>query len=233
MKRFLAAATMVVSLAAKAEPLGELFWEPGMQPARFARAGTQLVFPGVPGNGHAGPRATRIALLSSGVAARHPQLAGYVVEAADFTGEGPEDAIGLGTALALVTLFGEGMRETDLAIVSAKVADRTGRVRERDVIEAIEWAAARGARVVHLGLGFRGTRSEHAELCDTIRRHWNVLFFASAGDFPRPTEIYPANCRVPNLHPTWANPAARPLVELAPDEILGPGMARLVINMEK
>ena len=90
--------------------------------------------------------------------------------------------------------------------------------------------ASRGARVVYLRLGFRGTRKEHAALCEAIRERWNVLFFASAVNVVPPTEVYPANCRLGNLHATWADPRARPAVQLAPNEVLGPGMARLVLE---
>jgi len=69
MRRLIALVLATLSTAAAAESLGELFWEPGMQPARFAQAGTQLVYPGVPAGGVPGARAVRIALLSSGVAA--------------------------------------------------------------------------------------------------------------------------------------------------------------------
>jgi hypothetical protein len=103
-------------------------------------------------------------------------------------------------------------------------------VREGDVIRAIEWAAARGARVVYLRLGFRGGRREHAALCEAIRERWNVLFFASAVNIVPPVEVYPANCRLGNLHATWADPRARPPLELAPNEVLGPGMAKLILE---
>ena len=195
-----------------------------------AMDGRRLVFPGAARHGRAAPDAYRVAVIDSGISPGHPQLAGYVVEAVDFTGEGLEDALGHGTAVALVAAFGDRRPQPEVALLSAKVADRSGRVRESDVIGAIEWAAGRGARVVYLRVGFRGTRSEHAALCETIRQRWNVLFFASAVNIVPPTEVYPANCRVPNLHATWADPRARPPVELAPNEVLGPGMAKLVLE---
>ncbi len=133
-----------------------------------------------------------------------PQLAGYVAETADFTGEGPEDVLGHGTALALIAVFQD--RNYPVSLLSAKVADRNGRVREQDVIAAIDWAVKRGARVVNLTLGFQGVKRQYRGLCEAIARHWNVLFFASAGNFARPTEVYPANCRLGNLHATWTDP---------------------------
>jgi hypothetical protein len=215
----------IASLAAAGE-IGELLWEPGMK----AMDGGKLVFPGAAKHGRAAPGAPRVAVIDSGIAPGHPQLAGYVVDAIDFTGEGPEDALGHGTAVALVAAFGDRLPQPEVALLSAKVADRNGRVREPDVIRAIEWAASRGARVVYLRLGFRGTRKEHAALCETIRERWNVLFFASAVNIVPPTEIYPANCRLGNLHATWADPRLRPPVDLAPNEVLGPGMAKLLLE---
>lgn len=189
-----------------------------------------LVFPGAPKNGRAPAGAPRVAVIDSGIAPGHAQLAGYVVDSADFTGEGLDDALGHGTAVALVALFGDRQPEPAVALLSAKVVSRDGAVREADVIRAIEWAASRGARVVYLRLGFRGTRKEHAALCESVRRNWSVLFFASAVNQVPPAEVYPANCRLGNLHPTWIDPRTRPAVQLAPNEVLGPGMARLVIE---
>lgn len=42
------AAAGAISFAAAAEPLGELFWEPGMEPARFAqtRLSNEVLGPG-------------------------------------------------------------------------------------------------------------------------------------------------------------------------------------------
>ena len=147
------------------------------------------------------------------MAPSHPQLEGFIAEAADFTGEGPQDLLGHGTALALIAVFGEPGFE--VKILSAKVADRSGRVREQDVIDAIDWAVRRGAKAVSVGVGFHGTRREYRALCEAIAGHWNVLFFAAVGNVSPPREVYPANCRIGNLHPVWADPAqprADPLV---------------------
>lgn len=195
-----------MAAASHARAEGRLFWEAGFEPAKYAAVakGGRVLFPGVPAGGRAAPDAILVALVDSGVAPAHPQLAGYVVDAVDFTGEGLEDALGHGTALGLVAVFGN--RDSNFALLSAKVADRNGRVREQDVIAAIDWAVKRGAKAVNLSLGFQGVRRDFTALCDTIRYHWNVLFFASAGNFPRPTEVYPANCRQGNLHVTWTDP---------------------------
>jgi subtilisin family serine protease len=195
---------MLAPLHARAE--GSLFWEAGFEPAKYAPVaqGRRVIYPGAPMGGRAAPDAIPIALIDSGVSLKHPQLGGYVLDAVDFTGEGLDDVHGHGTALGLIAVFGG--RDANFSILSAKVADRQGRVREKDVIEAIHWAVKRGARVVNLSLGFQGVRREYTALCDTIRYHWNVLFFASAGNFPRPTEVYPANCRQGNLHVTWVDP---------------------------
>ena len=204
MKRPVIFSLLLFSLHAQAE--GNLFWEAGLEPAKYAAVaqGHRVVYPGVPPGGRAPADALPIALVDSGVAPRHPQLAGYLADAVDFTGEGLEDVLGHGTALGLIAIFGE--RNSAISLLSAKVADREGRVREQDVIAAIDWAVGRGARVINLSLGFQGQRRDYAALCDKIRYHWNVLFFASAGNFPRPTEVYPANCRLWNLHITWTDP---------------------------
>jgi len=185
---------------------GQLFWEAGFEPAKYAAVaqGRRVVYPGAPSGGRAAADALPIAIIDSGVAMRHPQLSGYVAEAVDFTGEGLDDVVGHGTALGLLAVFGD--KNLSVSLLSAKVADRNGRVREQDVIQAIDWAVKRGARAVRLSLGFQGSKHEYRALCDTLRYHWNVLFFASAGNFPRPTEVYPANCRLWNLHVTWTDP---------------------------
>jgi subtilisin family serine protease len=194
-------ALALFSLQANAQ--GQLVWEPGMQPERYA--GRQLLYRGAAAGGAPAANAVSIALIDSGVATQHPQLQGYIAASADFTGEGPEDVLGHGTALALIAVFEETSSRARL--LTAKVADRSGSVREPALLQAIDWAVNRGAVAVHIGASFQGTRRQYRALCDAIARHWTITFFAAVDTFSPPREQYPANCRIGNLHPVWADPA--------------------------
>lgn len=189
---------LLLPLAALAQ--GSLVWEAGTEHFK----GRQAYYPGVAAPGPAA-NATTIALIDSGVALRHPQLESYIAGAKDFTGEGLQDELGHGTALALIALFEHP--DARVKVVSAKVAARSGAVREGALIDAIDWVVRQGARAVHIGASFQGPRRQYRELCDAIARHWNVTFFAAVGTFSPPREQYPANCRIGNLHPVWADPA--------------------------
>jgi len=104
-------------------------------------AGHWMLMRGIPVD-HAGidGRSTRVAVIDSGVAADHPQLAGLVSVAKDFTGEGAEDKVGHGTVMA-ITLRAAGasmgMAAPSPEIVSAKVAGADGTIRKQAVIAAI------------------------------------------------------------------------------------------------
>ena len=189
---------LLLPLAALAQ--GNLVWEAGME--RYK--GRQSYYPGVAAPGPAA-NATTIGLIDSGVALKHPQLESYIVGAKDFTGEGLQDELGHGTALALIAVFDHP--DARVKVVSAKVAGRSGTVREGALLDAIEWVVRQGATAVHIGASFQGRRHHYREFCEAIARHWNVMFFAAVGTFSPPREQYPANCRIGNLHPVWADPA--------------------------
>lgn len=201
---------LLLPLAALAQ--GSLVWEPGLSPERYA--GRQIRYPGVAAPGPAA-NATTIALIDSGVALKHPQLEPYIVGAKDFTGEGLDDVLGHGTALALIAVFEHP--DARVKVLSAKVASRSGMVREAALADAIEWVVRQGASAVHIGASFVGSRRHYRELCDAIARHWNVTFFAAVGTFSPPREQYPANCRIGNLHPVWADPAQPRQYNLVPN----------------
>ncbi len=82
------------------------------------------------------PPAGLIAILDTGVLRDHPDLAGRVVAEVDFTGEGPEDRCGHGTAVSLIAL-----RQGDFGIVNVKVADANGRGAPDRLIRAMDWLA--------------------------------------------------------------------------------------------
>jgi tetratricopeptide (TPR) repeat protein len=174
------------------DPVGELFWEQGLDPA--VQGQDFLLFPGVPLHGTPPENATLVGVIDSGVATDHPQLAGYVRACADFGGDGPADTLGHGTAVALQLLFASGQRHPPIVIFSAKVTDAAGRIRQQAVLDAIEWVGQQGAAIVNLSLGFRGRREKYERLCAAIARHPGILFYAAAGNFGPNVQVFPAAC---------------------------------------
>lgn len=192
---------MMMALSVEAGELGSLFWDPASAPESYVSEGkpSLLLFPEVPWGGKASADAILIGVIDSGVRSDHPQLAGYLKEAKDFTEEGLEDELGHGTVVALIALFSTGKAQPPSALISAKVANRKGEIREKDVIDAIDWLVERGARIVNLSLGFKGTAEEHADLCAAILRHKDTFFAAAAGNYGPETRVYPAACEAENL----------------------------------
>ena len=173
---------------------GELFWD-GAIPH-----GTELLlYPGVPLHGKAPENAVLVGVIDSGISSTHPQLAGYARACADFGGGGPEDTLGHGTMVALQLLFANGVSNPAMAILSANVTDAQGRIRQRAVIEAIDWVAEQGAAIVNLSLGFRGKDEDYRGLCAAIAGHPNIRFFAAAGNYGPDVKVFPSACGCENL----------------------------------
>jgi tetratricopeptide (TPR) repeat protein len=207
-----------------AEQVGELFWEAGVDPAVPGQE--FLFFPGVPPHGKAPENAALTAIIDSGVATAHPQLAGYVRACADFGGEGPEDTLGHGTAVALRLLFAHGVINPSIAILSAKVTDSEGRIRQQAVVDAIEWVAQRGAAIVNLCLGFRGSAEMYEALCAAIARHPDMLFFAAAGNYGPEVKVFPAACGHDNVISVGAtDETGKPAGYAGPGDVYASGNA--------
>ncbi|OPY16848.1 MAG: Cell wall-associated protease precursor [Syntrophus sp. PtaU1.Bin005] len=145
-------------------------------------------------------RSATIAVIDSGILADHPQIRGLIAEQEDFTGEGPEDRIGHGTIVAILTLQARSAAPPEFQnlpsprILVAKVADADGTVDKHAVISAIDWAASRGAGVVNLSLGFIEGTDDYSDLCSAITKHPEVLFVAAAGNYGPDVRVYPAAC---------------------------------------
>ncbi len=198
---------LLVSPVCRGSNIGALLWEAGLDRAAYATAnsGQRLLFPGVPVGGKAPKDAMLVGIIDSGVLLTHPQLAGYVSAARDFTGEGDDDVLGHGTAVALTALFSLGSTSPKAAIVSAKVVGRDGKIQKNKVIQAVQWMAARGVKIVNLSLGFPGSRTEHRDLCDALARRSGILFVAAAGNEGPDTEMFPAACKASNVMSVGAN----------------------------
>lgn len=175
--------------------------------------GRYYLLPGLPLNTNPPTNTVRpIAIIDSGIHKDHPQLQGLVIKELDFTGEGPDDIIGHGTAVALLllrsmytnskklnTLPIVNFTQTSQAILSAKVASKTIRPGLTNVIKAIDWAAENGAAVINLSLGFRGALAEYRELCEIIVKYPNIQFAAAAGNLGPSVKVFPAACGSKNI----------------------------------
>lgn len=179
------------------EQMGELFWESGVQPAVVGRK--LLYFPGMPLHGKSPENSELCGVIDSGIAQSHPQIAGYVRAFADFSGDGLEDSLGHGTAVALQLLYSNGVSNPAITILSAKVTDADGKIRQQAVADAIEWVAQQGARFVNLSLGFRGGADKCQVLCAAIARHPDILFIAAAGNYGPDIERCPSACGLDNV----------------------------------
>ncbi|GAA2849540.1 peptidase [Actinoplanes cyaneus] len=98
-----------------------------------------------------------VAVLDTGVDATHPDLAGRVTAARDFSGSGSTaDGFGHGTHVASIAAGGRGVAPGARLLVG-KVLDDTGNGYESGIIEGMQWAVDSGARVINMSLGGSAT----------------------------------------------------------------------------
>jgi len=207
------------------EQMGELFWESGAE--AMAQGPELMLFPGVPLHGKSPENSVLVGIIDSGITQAHPQLAGYIRACADFSGEGLEDSLGHGTLVALQLLYANGKTNPPIAILSAKVTDAHGRMRQQAVVDAIEWLAQQGARVVNLSLGFRGGAAKFPVLCAALARHPDTMFCAAAGNFGPDVEVCPAACGLDNLLTVGATDASGQAADYSgAGTVYAPGTAR-------
>ncbi|MFI7673017.1 S8 family peptidase [Actinophytocola sp. NPDC049390] len=106
--------------------------------------------------GHTGA-GTTVAVLDTGIDATHPDLAGAIVGAHDFTGDpgNPDDRHGHGTHVASI-VTGEHATyrgvAPDAKLLNAKVMGDDGVGYESAIIAGMEWAATSGADVVNMSI---------------------------------------------------------------------------------
>lgn len=133
-----------------------------------------------------------VAVLDTGVDAEHPDLAGQVAAAADFTGSpSTDDLFGHGTHVA-ATIAGTGDGGSPsrpgvapgARILSGKVLGDDGFGDSSSVIAGMEWAVAQGADVVNLSLG--GGPSDGTDplslAVNRLSAESDTLFVVSAGN---------------------------------------------------
>lgn len=129
----------------------------------------------------------KVAVLDTGYDPTHPDLAGRVGLAQDFTGEGSAvDRHGHGTHVA-ATVGGAGTRKgvaPGATLLVGRVLDGSGSGELSWVIAGMEWAVEQGARVVNLSLGAGASDGTDpvSEAVNALTEKSGALFVVAAGN---------------------------------------------------
>jgi hypothetical protein len=151
--------------------------------------------------------AARVCILDSGVNSNHPLLRPAFGEAASYVkGQGEEDEVGHGTAVAGIALYGDieeclaaNQWLPELILCSGKVMTRGAgaddavfdeKTIERSIEKAVEYFAGElGCRIFNLSLGNENVPYDGrhvrgiAYTLDRLAREYDILFVVSAGNF--------------------------------------------------
>ncbi|WP_344417059.1 S8 family serine peptidase [Amycolatopsis minnesotensis] len=159
--------------------------------ANLDRSVPQIGAPEVWRSGFTG-KSVKVAVLDTGVDAGHPDLAGKVLEARDFSGgQDATDRHGHGTHVAS-TIAGSGAASggrfkgvaPDAGLLVGKVLGDDGSGGWAEIISGMEWAADQGAKVINLSIG--GDDAEGIdpleEAVNRLTRDKGVLFVIAAGN---------------------------------------------------
>jgi subtilisin family serine protease len=152
------------------------------------------------------PKGPVMAVLDSGVMLHHPYIRAVLREALDLTGEGPEDAVGHGTTVALIAV-----RAIPAPLVSIRIVGLAPRD-DGDALMArgLRLAAERGATIINVSAGVdlecanaRNpnplpflARCDETPICRAVSevRAQGALVVAAVGNTPGRTGC-PACCR--------------------------------------
>ncbi|MDT6983092.1 S8 family serine peptidase [Streptomyces lusitanus] len=161
-------------------------WLDGRVRAALDRSTAQIGAPEVWKSGNRGED-VKVAVLDTGADASHPDLAGRISEAQDFSGSsGTGDAFGHGTHVASIVggsgAASGGARKgvaPGVDLLVGKVLGDDGFGTESQVIDGMEWAVARGADVINMSLG----SDAPSDGTDPMSRTLNELSAASGALF--------------------------------------------------
>jgi len=158
-------------------------WLDGKVKASLDRSTVQI---GAPTAWKAGLTGTgvKVAVLDTGIDAGHPDVAGRITEARDFSGsENTVDHFGHGTHVASIAVGRKGVAPGAQLLVG-KVLDDSGSGYESGIIEGMQWAVDRGAKVVNLSLGGDATDGTDpmSAAVDELSSASGALFVIAAGN---------------------------------------------------
>lgn len=134
----------------------------------------------------------KVAVLDTGVDANHPDLAGRIIEAQDFSGTGTaQDGHGHGTHVAS-TVAGSGAASDGLRkgvapgarLLVGKVLNDAGSGYDSGIIAGMEWAARSGAKVINMSLGGSATDGTDpmSQALNDLSAETGALFVVAAGN---------------------------------------------------
>jgi len=175
--------------AVRARP-GTKVWLDGQATLDDAESHAQIGAPAAWRLGYTG-KDVAVAVLDGGYDDTHPDLAGIVVEAKDFTGSGVKDTYGHGTHVAS-TIAGAGPfggAAPDARLLIGKVCGaRT--CDESAILEGMEWAAPR-AKVVNMSLGGPATdgKDPMSLAVNRLSARYGTLFVVAAGNDGDPRSV--------------------------------------------
>ncbi|MFE2632650.1 S8 family serine peptidase [Streptomyces sp. NPDC059374] len=172
----------------------------GKVKAALDRSTAQINAPTAWKSGYEG-QGVKVAVLDTGADAHHPDLAGRIAVAEDFSGSGnTDDHFGHGTHVASI-VGGSGAAsggtrrgvapKADLLI--GKVLDDDGYGSESGIIDGMEWAAGAHAKVVNMSLGADGQADgtdPMSQALNALTASTGTLFVVAAGNTgPAPSTL--------------------------------------------
>jgi subtilisin family serine protease len=175
--------------AAQTFAQAQRIWLDGPVRATLDKSVPQIGAPAAWQAGYTG-KGTTVAVLDTGVDATHPDLAGAVAGAQDFTGSpsGTDDRFGHGTHVASI-ITGAHTKYTGVApdtqLLNGKVLDDNGSGSESGIIAGMEWAVARGAKVVNMSLGSMfpsDGKDPMAQAVNRLTEQSGTLFVVASGN---------------------------------------------------
>ena len=136
-----------------------------------------------------------IAVIDSGADAQHPELAGMILDTFDAIGSG-DRTHAHGTSIVGAIAARSRLRGTapgaHILVARAFGTQRSSMDgTSTDIIKALEWAMARGARVINMS--FAGSRDPGIERRLATARQRGIILVAAAGNAgPASAPLYPA-----------------------------------------
>ena len=142
-------------------------------------------------------RNVKVAILDSGIAQRHQDLADAILSATDFTHSNVEDKLGHGTFCAGVI----GARENRFGVVGvapecqlliAKVVADNKSCTDEAIVRGLEWSISQGADIISMSIGSKHQNEEVHDAIKAAAKHSYIICAAGNNGPTLDSVNYPA-----------------------------------------